>query len=939
MFHFFTNFLFCFLKKYPIHFLCFIFIFNGIIELNAQARYRGILYKAKNNKPAIGARLHIHYKDGVKETTYTDFTGRFNLYTEENDTLLLEIDDKRFQPLKFTVCPYEYKVIIVEKRIKKFRPKSFNFLDAKNNYHKTTLTFEKSEISNPSNAALLLQHKVPGLTVARSGNNPNEHFQLYNRGISSALYRNTPLIIIDGIPQTSLERFAPEDIASIGVIKNAAGGAQYGLFGGAGIIEVQTMRPDSTQPIVRYHSSLGMATAQKGIPIMGTDEFLQYKPNQDLGASTDWVNEISQTGVSHRHHLAFSKGTNLNGIYASLGYQDEKGILKQSGFQQGNARLNFRGNTKDGRRIYTITTAFTQRDADWSYPEAWRHAIRTNPTFPVYEEDGQFTSQGFNQGVNPLGTIKLSKNISRTREWLGSIYAQTYLDEGKSWDYQLSYRKRNLFVGRISPKSTTILFDQLIRNHFLGKILFNNQHKLDGLMISRQTGLSISAQLEKHQDERQKVEELNELNFKSLQNPESVWSDLDYDTEKYHAGIMSAFTDVELGWNIFNLFGGLRYDKFYLDNHHFGNLFFHAGIDTDLKKILEFHWLNKVNLTLGFGKTGNLLVGENEISNLNLSNYLAGEYLPINRVENQDVVGNVDKNKYICEYKKEIDLQLNASLFDDQLKINLSLYDNHLFGQHLSNYKKAEIGNKGIEAFFSYQIKIDGLRWQVGASIFTNKTILYKLSENNVPQALESKRRRYREIWIEPYKQSGQFQGFITDGSIVDGKYAPVLGPGNIRVIDIIGQTKPRVGFSIINEMKWKNWDLTLKLRSMIGHSLYNLYRNDLEVVTSGNRNIVKTKYFDPRRTVVEDGHYDVFMENASFLKCDYLSIGFQPNLKKGSIRFYLASHDLFTITSFTGIDPEPIYHRDNVSLAGGFRTSENYYRSRQFVFGVQFFL
>ncbi len=903
--------------------ICLLFLFMGF-ESNAQTKYRGKILKSKNGNAALGVKLRV---PATEDITYTDILGVFVIYDEREDSIQVVVDDKRFEPIEFTVYPEKDALVHVIKRGPRSRPETLPIVftdSALSQPSKIIVSSSNIEISNPSNAAFMLQHTVPGLTVTRAGNNPNAPFQLFNRGISSATQRNTPHIIIDGMPEMSLERLNIEDIASMSVTKNAMGGAQYGIMGGAGVVEVQTMQFDTAMPVLRYHSSMGVATVQQTVPILDATEYRQFKPQHDQGASTDWIGAITQTGISHRHHLSYATGSVRKGIYASLGYHEEEGILKQSDFKQGNARLNLRGTSKNGKTSYTLASSFTQRDASLSAPYAFREAIQYNPTIPVYDENGNLTVKlGFEFAFpNPVGHILLTKNLARTRDWVGSFHAKKRSSERKSWEYQLSFRRRNLMIGQNSFTSTRLNYTRFDKKHVFGKIQTNRQHVLGNMKIKRYTGIESSVLFEKQSSFSRRPNNFNDINFKMLQDPSSEWDDLDYEETKYPKAMLSAFTGGEAIWNIFNLFGGVRYDLVYIDDAIAGKLFFHAGIASNLKKILDFDWLDDANLTLGFGKTGVLWI-DNYGYGPTISNQFAGEYLALK---------NVHEN-YINEYKTEIDLQLNCSLFNNQLNILVNVYDNFLYDQNLDFFTMGEIGNKGLETYFSYQTKADKkLYWKSGLGFFTNKSLFYKFSDTNEPIS-------FNNIWLEPYEQVGQFFGNRTDGTIENGRYALILNPDNTTLEEIIGQTKPSFELTFSNELKWKKWDMAIKLRSIVGHNLYNYTRYLLEINGGSENNIVKTKYFNSERTHRESAVLDIFLENAAFLKLDYLSVGFRPPMKKGNIRIYLAGHDLLTLTRYTGIDPEPVYHEYNLAIAGGAEPFESYYRSRQVVFGVQFSL
>jgi iron complex outermembrane receptor protein len=138
-------------------------------------------------------------------------------------------------------------------------------------------------------------------------------------------------------------------------------------------------------------------------------------------------------------------------------------------------------------------------------------------------------------------------------------------------------------------------------------------------------------------------------------------------------------------------------------------------------------------------------------------------------------------------------------------------------------------------------------------------------------------------------------------------------------------------------------------LRGTFGHDLLNSYRGfyeNNEVTTVGNYNIVNTEYYDPAITkaVVNSSH----VEDAWFIRLDNASLGYSFPMTGGAVnkfRMYFAAQNLFTITDYTGIDPEVRYADRGDSptnpndpgdgLSPGIERRSTYFTTRIFTFGV----
>ena len=100
---------------------------------------------------------------------------------------------------------------------------------------------------------------------------------------------------------------------------------------------------------------------------------------------------------------------------------------------------------------------------------------------------------------------------------------------------------------------------------------------------------------------------------------------------------------------------------------------------------------------------------------------------------------------------------------------------------------------------------------------------------------------------------------------------------------------------------------------------------------------MVNATDFNEDRFRIEGEFFDIFVEKASFLKLDLFVLGFNPRIRKASLRFYLMGENLLTFSGFTGIDPEPRYQRFNVPMSGGLEDRYNtYFRSKRITVGAQ---
>jgi len=257
----------------------------------------------------------------------------------------------------------------------------------------------------------LLKGKVPGLLVLPDG-------KLRIRGTSSLNASNDPLIVIDGVPLSynDLSSINPDDIKSFTVLKDASSAAIYGSRAAGGVIIVTTKIPEKNQKLkISYSGSIGISNYVGKTDVLSPDEFRNLvneiyaespsrleQANELMGdANTDWIDLVTQTGITHTHNLAFS-GTVAEGhlpYRLSLSYIDRQGTLKGDWRKTPNFSLNILPNFLDDHLTVNInarlnTNIYSPGRARYS------RAAGFNPTLPVYfeNEDGSIdynTNMGY----------------------------------------------------------------------------------------------------------------------------------------------------------------------------------------------------------------------------------------------------------------------------------------------------------------------------------------------------------------------------------------------------------------------------------------------------------------------------------------------------------------------------------------------------------------
>ena len=297
----------------------------------------------------------------------------------------------------------------------------------------------------------LLQGKVPGLNITASGD-PNASAAVVLRGASTLNSFQTPYYVIDGIPGADISLIAPNDIASIDILKDAAATAIYGNRAANGVIMVTTRKGKAGQMQVSYGGYVGLEKVSNQLSMMNAAELrsfatknnLAFAPADDKGANTNWQKAIERnSAVSTNHNIALSGGTEHSNYIATLNYANKEGILQGSALQRVIGRLAIEQYAfKDKVRFGLNVTNSNSNSDDIAY----RNTVLLEsalylPVSPVKNPDGTYF-ENFNHTnyYNPVAMMNHSQLNTKYNNLAGSFFTQIKLPFGLKYDLNLSYQ-------------------------------------------------------------------------------------------------------------------------------------------------------------------------------------------------------------------------------------------------------------------------------------------------------------------------------------------------------------------------------------------------------------------------------------------------------------------------------------------------------------------
>ncbi|MDR2389754.1 MAG: TonB-dependent receptor [Tannerellaceae bacterium] len=294
-------------------------------------------------------------------------------------------------------------------------------------------------------AGQLIQGKVAGLQISLPTGDPTQTTSVMLRGNSTLMGTIEPLILVDGIPG-SFTTVAPEDIESIDVLKDGSATAIYGTRGTNGVIIITTKtggRRD-TPATIEYNGYISASEFARTADFMTAEDLRQRLAagysfsganDQDYGASTDWLKEISRTGFVQSHNLTFRGGGRQTNLLGNLTYEDRKGTFRSSYVENLRARFEMAHRMFDDKLITNLSAIASQRtqpvgtiDGTYYTPggfdgEVYRHALIQNPTQPVYDADGAYVERPVYFYNNPVSLLneRISENVARNLRFTGSM--------------------------------------------------------------------------------------------------------------------------------------------------------------------------------------------------------------------------------------------------------------------------------------------------------------------------------------------------------------------------------------------------------------------------------------------------------------------------------------------------------------------------------------
>ncbi|MFN8206158.1 MAG: TonB-dependent receptor [Bacteroidales bacterium] len=857
--------------------------------------------------------------------------------------------------------------------------------------------FNKGAITS---AQELLVGKSAGVVITTSGGAPGSGATIRVRGGSSLNASNDPLIIVDGVPLDNngisgsnnfLAFVNPNDIESFTVLKDASATAIYGSRASNGVIIITTKKGrEGSAMKLQYDEITSVSSAIEFIDVYSGDEVRQiafdhpelYAPDTytKLGSeNTDWQKELFRTAISTDHNLSLTGAYKTMPYRASIGYTDQKGIMKNTDMQRITGSISLSPTFLNKDLKVNLNAKGMLTDHNFGDAGALGSAVTMDPTQPIKDgnaaSDGyfQWSNYGANLGTpNPVEQLMEADNKSTVKRFIGNVqldYTLPFLrDLHANLNLATDFSKSEGHNNRPTT-SPSVLTSPLWGR--LSNYNGNNKNKLLDFYLNYTKDLAeIKSRVDVTAGYSWQHFERENFNYARTY----VDTTIDAETGKQKHPYQSTDSTRSFTENyLVSFFGRVNYS---FDNKYLltftirddGSSRFSQKNRWGLFPSAAFAWrinqesflkdvsaISDLKLRVGWGITGQQDIGNDYPSQAIYIQsspgsyyYIDGKYIPTLRPSAYD-----PDIKWESTTTKN--LALDFGLFKERVRGTIEIYnrvtDDLLnlvdipTGSNFSNKLLTNVGsleNNGVELSLDLvPISQKDMSLTLGFNFTYNENKITKLLISDDPEYIGilygdafTGQKQVTRVGYPAYSYFLNKQVYDVNGNPIEGLYVDISGKGGT----VNGNNEDKylyhnpvadylIGFSA--RFNYKNFDFSASSRSSIGNYVYNQLAAGASYDQMSQIGYWKNfpTYLSDTKFVKRQFTSDYFVKNASFFKLDNISAGYNFDNIAGKFgaRLSFTVQNAITITKYEGIDPE---------VPGGI--DNNFYpRPRTFMLGI----
>lgn len=776
----------------------------------------------------------------------------------------------------------------------------------------------------------------------------------------------------------------PNDIESMTILKDASSTAIYGSRASNGVIIITTKKGGGDKIKVSLQTTHSFQTKTKTADMLTRGEFIdmvnRYGTDAQkalLGtADTDWNDEIFKTAYGTDNNLSVSGRFTRNFPFrVSFGYTNQDGILRTDNSTRYTGNINLSPSFFDDYLKLNLSVKGTWNNSRFAPTGTIWNASAMNPTIPVYSGDDMFG--GYTEAhpagtesvvtgamANPVGEINQRDDKSKVYRFIGNFdidYKMHFLPELRahvSLGYDYSHGEGDVYV----PAEAYSYFTSGGRDYHYGpqenfnKLLtayLNYNKEFDAISST----LDVTAGYD-YQQWEYKNAAMQELNVAGVAQSTSAAAD-----EKH--GLVSFYGRVNYSYDArYLLTATMRYDgssRFSEDNRWgaFPSVALAWRISNEKFFKPLNHVMNDLKLRLSWGMTG---------QQDGIANY---SYMPVYTVSQDGAQAIMGGNAYYTyrpeaynpnlkwETTKAFNVGLDFGFLNNRISGSVDYYNRKTSdllatvsipaGINFAREMLTNVGNvksSGVEiAINATPIETKDWTWSVSANAtwLDNEITNLSTNPNSAAKTYTNVGTAFDSYYVQTFTEGAAPYAFYVykqvydqeTGCPVEGLYADLNGDGVVNGDDRYLYHSPApdwmLGFS--TSVRWKRLTLSTSLRANVGNYVYNgtaMSTGALNTMSynSYQLNNLHSSFLDTRFTT-RQYQSDYYVENASFLKMDniQLSYNFGQITKWCSLNVSAMVQNVFTITKYSGVDPEvqsgidsSVYPRPRIySLTVGF--------------------
>lgn len=876
-------------------------LMSAVSAMAQPIQVKGVV-KDRTGESIVGATVMVK---GTTNGTVTDTSGNFVLSSVQPDSLIAVSFIGYITQEKKATSSMEFILVEDTRELNELVVIGYGST-SKTNISGAVSTVKTDDLPKAAEASVgaMLRGRSSGVNITANSASPGASLNIAIRG---GLSGQQPLIVIDGVPQlqtrtvtsgtsyngvakdNALINLNPDDIETINILKDASAASIYGSDASGGVILITTKRGKSAEPEVSYSGSTAFQYITDAPDFMKARDFMieqnkvfdelgrgnekkftQRQIDSFVGNGTDWMKEVTRTGIVNEHNLSVNGGSEKTRYLFSTGVNDYKGIAKNNDMNRITGRINldqdFGSNVKAG-----VNTTFAQikyNDVPLGNSRQDNSALIYSamtfiPVVPVYDEKGNYSDNFIRPNIypNPVSLLEvINETISR------DLFLSGYLEFKPIKD--LTVRA----TGGVDMKDTQL--DQYIPTTVpKGKNLNGQASKQNSK--AQMNLINVIATYTMSFADKHELSVMSGWEFKktSWSGMGIVASNFPTDgslmnnigtSEQENPNISSSKGSNEMASYIgrinytllqrYILTLNLRIDgsSNFSQNHQWG---YFPGVSVAWRMneeswLKNSNWVSNMKLRAGYGQTGNAgnLTGINTIFAVS-----RGVYAMDGSLVNGVALSKIGNPNLKWETLTDINVGLDFGFWRDRLSGTIDIYQRTrkdvIVSKRLMSYQEIntidynsaiEYQSRGIDiGIQSVNILNENFEWSTDINFSYYRNLTTKRDPEFIPEPYQ----KYVEEWgnIYGYQTSGLVQEgqsyahlpSSTAGAILyddlysykldennermrdsEGRYIRVEGAdGTLDAIDmVLLYNSTPIPVSLNNTFRWKNWDTNIYL-------------------------------------------------------------------------------------------------------------------------------